>query len=118
MDFKYKLVVVVRKDVDLSPGKLAVQVAHASVACAVESKKKGEYFNKWFKEGQKKVVVKCDDLEHMDFLQEVAEKEGLVTKVVQDAGLTEVVPGTKTCLGIGPGPNEKVDKVTGKLPLF
>ncbi len=118
MSFKYKLVVVVRKDVDLSPGKLAVQVAHASVACAVESKESGDYFDRWFNEGQKKVVVKCDDLEHMDFLQQRAEKEELVTKVVQDAGLTEVVPGTKTCLGIGPGPNEKVDKITGDLSLF
>ena len=118
MNFKNKLVIVVRRDIDLSPGKLAVQVAHASVACAVESKEEDEYFDSWYNEGQKKVVVKCDDLEHMEFLQEVAEKEGLVTKVVQDAGLTEVVPGTKTCLGIGPGPNEKVDKVTGNLPLF
>ena len=47
MDFDYKLVVVVRRDIDLSPGKLAVQVAHASVACAVESEKKGEHFDRW-----------------------------------------------------------------------
>ncbi len=119
MDFKYKLVIVVRKDLDISPGKLAVQASHASVSCALESKKKNKkYFKRWKKEGQKKVLVKCDDLEHMQFLKERAQKEGLVTKLVSDAGLTEVKSGTKTCLGIGPGPNNLVDKVTGNLSLY
>ncbi len=119
MDFKYKLVIVVRKDLDISAGKLAVQVSHASVSCAMESRKENKkYFKKWMKEGQKKVLVKCDDLDHMEFLKKRAEKEGLVTKLVTDAGLTEVKSGTKTCLGVGPGPNNIVDKVTGDLPLY
>ena len=119
MNFKYKLVIVVRKDLNISPGKLAVQASHASVSCALESKKKKKkYFKRWMKEGQKKVLVKCDDLEHMEFLKERAEKEDLVTKIVTDAGLTEVRSGTKTCLGVGPGPNNLVDKVTGDLSLY
>lgn len=119
MKFKYKLMIVVRNDLDISSGKLAVQASHASVSCAVESeKKKKKYFKRWMKEGQKKVLVKCDDVEHMEFLRDRAEKEGLVTKIVSDAGLTEVESGTKTCLGIGPGPNELVDEITGELSLY
>ncbi len=118
MGFKYKMVIVVRDDVKLSKGKLASQVGHASVACALESKEKGKYFKEWYREGQKKVVVRCDDLEHMEFLRDRAEKEGLVTKIVTDAGMTEVRSGTKTCLGIGPGPNNLVDKITGDLSLI
>ncbi len=117
MGFEYKMALVVRKDLKLSPGKMAVQTSHAAVGCALESKKKGKYFDGWYREGQKKVVLKCDDEEHMDFLSDVAKKNGLVAYMVTDAGLTEVPPGTRTCLGIGPGPDDIVDKVTGELSL-
>ncbi|MFW6038464.1 MAG: peptidyl-tRNA hydrolase Pth2 [Candidatus Saliniplasma sp.] len=118
MGFDYKMVLVVSRDLKLSPGKLAVQVSHAAVKCALDSRDDDNYFRKWYREGQKKVVVKCDDLEHMKFLKEMAEKEGLTTCLVRDAGLTEVEPGTVTCLGIGPGPNNLLDKITGDLSLL
>ncbi|MFO7792873.1 MAG: peptidyl-tRNA hydrolase Pth2 [Candidatus Saliniplasma sp.] len=118
MSFDHKMVLVVPRNLKLSPGKLAVQVSHAAVKCALESKEKNDYFRKWYREGQKKVVVKCDDLEHMEFLNKMAEKEGLTTCLVRDAGMTEVEPGTVTCLGIGPGPNNLVDKITGDLSLI
>ncbi len=117
--FKYKLVIAVRKDLALSPGKLAVQASHASVSCALKSKKeKNKDFKKWFREGQKKVLVKCDDLEHLKFLKQVAKNEDLTTCSVTDAGLTEVKRGTTTCIGIGPGRSEVVDRVTGELSLY
>ncbi len=119
MEMEYKMVVVVRSDLRLSPGKMAAQVAHAAVNCALASKKrKGGWFDPWYQEGQKKVVVKAPSLQELYELKVAAEDAGLGTSLVVDAGLTELPPGTTTCLGIGPGPNEIMDKVTGHLKLM
>jgi PTH2 family peptidyl-tRNA hydrolase len=114
-----KLVVVVRDDLKLSIGKLSVQVAHASVNCSLAAKKaKTKWFRAWYSEGQKKVVLRAFDIKHIYELKAQAEALNLTTSLVMDAGLTEVPPGTITCLGIGPGPNEIMDKVTGQLKLL
>jgi len=113
----YKLVICIRRDLSLSPGKIAVQAAHAAVTCALIEKKKGRYFEPWYKEGQKKVVVWAENLEHMEHLASKAKALRLTAEIIKDAGLTEVPPGTATCLGIGPGPEDVINKVTGSLPL-
>ena len=113
------MVIVVRTDIVLSKGKLAVQVAHAAVSCVISSKKKHPIlFKKWFQEGQKKVVVKVGSLKELQELKAMADDLGLTTALIADAGLTEIPPGTVTCLGIGPEREEIIDRVTGKLSLM
>lgn len=117
--FTHKLVVATRRDLKLSPGKLAVQVAHAAVACALRLQQEHpKVFATWLREGQKKVVVRVETLKDLASLQRDAEGQRLVTAWIEDAGHTEVEPGTATVLGVGPGPNETVDRVTGHLPLL
>ena len=111
---EYKLVVVVRTDLGISKGKMAVQVAHAAVNCALKAKKSDlSNFREWYGEGQKKVVVKGSNESSLKQLQQHARDIGLVCSLVSDAGLTEVAPGTITCLGIGPAPESKLDEITG-----
>jgi len=118
-DFEYKLMIVTRTDLSLSPGKLAVQVSHAAVACTLLTKKnKPEWFSKWQREGAKKVVVKVETLEDFFPLKEKAESLGISTTIIADAGHTEIPQGTQTVLGIGPAPNNLIDQVTGELPLL
>lgn len=119
MDFEYKMVCVVRTDLKLSAGKLAVQVAHAAVSCALLTKqKKSDWFMKWNREGGKKAVVKVSSEEDFYPLKEKADKLGIVTDIVVDAGHTEIPPGTKTVLGLGPAPSNLIDQVTGELSLL
>jgi len=116
---EYKMVIAVRNDLRLSSGKLAAQVAHAAVNCAMAaSKKKGDWYRRWYDQGQKKVVVRVENLEELLELKIIAESAGLLTSLITDAGHTELPPGTTTCLGLGPGPEETVDKVTGHLRLI
>ena len=119
MDFEYKMVIVTRKDLLLSPGKLAAQVAHAAVACALETKKqKSKWFNKWMNEGGKKAVVKVSKIDDFFVLKEKADNLDIVSFIITDAGHTEIPAGTETVLGIGPAPSNIIDNITGDLPLL
>lgn len=117
-EMEYKMVIVIRDDLKMSGGKLAAQVAHAAVTCALESKaKKAKWFSEWYREGQRKVVLKAKDIEQLRSLKDMAAKAGLPFSLVTDAGLTELPPNTTTCLGIGPAPDSALDPITGSLPL-
>ena len=119
MDFEYKMVIVTRIDLNLSPGKLAAQVAHAAVACALDTKRENsKWFSKWQNEGGKKAVVKVDSEQDFYSLKEKAEELKIVAHIISDAGHTEIPAGTNTVLGIGPAPNNIIDQVTGKLPIL
>jgi len=119
MEFEYKMVIVTREDLKLSPGKLAAQVAHAAVACALETKKlNSRWFTKWQNEGAKKAIVKVDSEKDFYPLKEKAKELDIFAYIVEDAGHTEIPAGTKTVLGIGPAPDNIIDQVTGDLPLL
>lgn len=116
---KYKMIIVLREDLELSCGKIAAQASHAAVDCAFQAKKaNSKWFKKWQSEGGKKVVVRVKNLDELLSLEKQAKSLKLPTCLIKDAGLTEVPPNTITCLGIGPAPNELIDPVTGKLPLL
>jgi PTH2 family peptidyl-tRNA hydrolase len=112
----YKQVIVVRTDLKLSKGKIAAQASHAAVSAADRADRK--ILSKWKNEGQKKVVLKVPDMESLMKIKKSCEKLRIVNAVIIDAGRTELQPGTATCIGIGPDREEKIDKVTGSLPLL
>lgn len=115
----YKMVLVIRGELRLTPGKAAVQVAHAAVLLAVEgARRKSRPFEAWWSQGQKKIAVVADTLADMERLADSARHGGVPWTWVEDAGFTEVPPGTRTCLGIGPAQSSKIDPLTGKLPLL
>jgi len=117
--FNFKQVIVVRSDLQISKGKTAVQVAHAAVLASEEAHKhRREWWACWLEEGQCKVALRVDGIEDLRRLSQAAEKKGLPFALVEDRGLTEIPPGTTTCLGIGPAPSETIDEITGDLPLL
>jgi len=114
-----KQAIVVRTDLKMGKGKLATQVAHASLLAAEIVRKRNERkFTGWMLKGGKKVVLKVRSLEELMEVKREAEKRGLAVALVEDAGLTQLEPGTVTCLGIGPESEEAVDGVTSHLKLL
>ena len=111
-----KQVILVRKDLKLPAGKLAVQVAHAAVEATLKSSK--SKVDEWRAEGMKKVVLEVSDLDELKKFQQMAKTEKLIASMITDAGLTVVEPGTITCLAIGPDEDGKIDKITGKLKIL
>ena len=112
----YKQVILVRQDLKLPKGKLAAQAAHASVEAVFHSDKK--IVQAWRDEGMAKIVLKVNDEKELLKYFQLAKEEGLAGSLITDAGRTTIAPGTRTCVGIGPDEEEKVDSITGKLGLL
>jgi len=114
-----KQVIVVRSDLKMGKGKVAAQVAHASLASAESAReRKPAWYEEWREEGQAKIVLKVESESELNELYRKARSAGLPTSLIEDRGLTQVEPGTVTCLGVGPGPDKTVDEITGKLKLL
>ena len=116
MQKEYKQCIVIREDLKLSKGKAAAQAAHASILSYELATLRDR--KKWKEQGQKKVILKVNSLDEIYKLEKEAKKLGLPYAIIEDAGLTEIPPGTVTAIGIGPASAEEVDKVTKHLELL
>ncbi|BAI61241.1 peptidyl-tRNA hydrolase [Methanocella paludicola SANAE] len=113
---EYKQCILVRDDLKLPKGKMAVQVAHASLAAYEWAKPSVQ--EAWKREGMKKIVLKVDKVEDLFRYKEEARKMDIPTALIQDAGLTTVPPGTITALGMGPADAIILNKIVGHLKLM
>lgn len=102
-------------DLKMPKGKLATQVAHASVEAVLKSSK--EKVHEWYEEGMKKIVLKVADGKELQRYKKEAETRGLKTALITDAGKTFFERPTVTCLAIGPDAEEKIDRITGHLKM-
>jgi len=130
-----KQVIVVRKDLNMRKGKMAAQVAHASMKAildtAVDFSIAGLHpverlcipltpnIKQWLDDKFTKIVVSVDSEQELLDIAHNASAAGLLVGLVRDAGLTEFkgVP-TYTAVAIGPNNPDKIDKITGQLKLI
>jgi PTH2 family peptidyl-tRNA hydrolase len=114
-----KQVIIVRKDLEMGKGKLAAQVAHASLMSYFEAERNDKKITaSWLGSGEKKIVLKVNDEEALVKFYNAFQFKKVPCALVTDAGLTELPPGTKTALGIGPWLGSEIDKLTISLPLL
>lgn len=112
-----KQVIVVRKDINMTKGKMSAQVAHASLESYRQAIDIHTQLTKnWLHNGAKKVVVYVENKTDLIELLKKIPKE-IPHKLIIDAGHTQLEPGTETCLGIGPYYEKEIDRYTGELKL-
>ncbi|QSG06516.1 peptidyl-tRNA hydrolase Pth2 [Halapricum desulfuricans] len=111
-----KQAIVARADLNMGEGKLAAQVAHASLSAYEDATASAR--KEWKGSGQKKIVLQADGESRLFELAEKAETEGIPHAIVRDAGHTQLDPGTVTALAVGPAADDRVDAVTGDLQLY
>lgn len=145
-DRNTKQVIVFRKDLmkgdhSLRKGKIAAQVAHASLGALMQFASKYDYhdeedgfrlrkkiefdflpdgvIDKWLNGIFTKICVMVDNEEELLKLYNKVSKTEIPCVLITDAGNTEFhgVP-TNTCIGIGPWWSDEIDNYTKNLQLF
>ena len=112
----FKQVIVVNKSLGMSQGKLAAQVAHASVLSLLDTNE--AVACGWLDNSYPKIVLQVETTQDLIDLQEKANSFRIANALVIDEGRTEVSNGAITCLGIGPDVKSRIDEVTGDLRLL
>jgi len=131
-----KQVIVIRKDLNMSAGKLSAQVAHASLCsfinstqvtmdcydgstiCSLDIPNKSAVKD-WINGSYGKVVVYVKSEQQLKNIYKKAKEKNLPCSLIQDEGRTEFNGvETFTTLGIGPCYIEDFENITNKLRLF
>ena len=121
-----KQVIVMRKDLNMRKGKLVAQGSHASISHLLNHFKSGKTFvdmteaeQFWYMNKFRKICCYVESEEHLMQLYQQALDANLPARLVEDEGLTEFNGvKTRTCIAIGPAEDERIDVITGKLPLL
>lgn len=125
-----KQVIVIRRDLKMRRGKEIAQGAHASMAWLTQRLASYAHPNiyvaalstaekAWVSGLFTKVTCQVDTEDEILALKWAAQALGVQSYVITDAGKTEFdgVP-TVTTIAIGPDWSDRVDEVTGHLPLY
>ena len=137
-----KMVIVMRKDLNMRKGKMVAQGSHAVTKVFFDmiiTRTKvlingmdtitydmllppgdmGNDVSAWIEGIFKKICCSVDSEEELLRVHIAAQEKGLPCALIQDAGITEFggVP-TYTCCAIGPAKSELIDPITGELKLL
>lgn len=137
--------IIARKDLHMSPGKLAAQVSHASMAfltnkiegfqidnkiyCYIEID--NDVWNNWIKGSFTKIVCEAKNKNQLLKVIEIASSLGLKENIdyylIRDNCLTELTPEefdengvgrTLTCIGFRPLPKDICKQLSKKYQLY
>lgn len=120
-----KMVIVIRKDLNMRKGKVGAQCSHGAVGLVLDGLKLDRNYltedpvKQWIENSFRKIVVYVNSEQELDDIYNKALSHNLKAKMIVDSGDTEFhnIP-TKTVVAIGPDYSDRIDSVTGDLPLY
>ncbi len=114
-----KQVIIVRADLEMGKGKAGAQIGHAALSSYIVClKAHREVAEEWLQAGQKKIVLKVDTEPDLIKFYEAFKFKKIPCALINDAGLTQLPPGTSTALGVGPWKSDEIDILTRGLKLL
>ncbi len=114
-----KQVIILRMDLQMGKGKMVAQGAHASIEAYLDAVSKTPALaHKWHAQGMRKVALKVESEKELVSMFQAAKDYELPCALITDAGYTQIEPGSKTAVGIGPAKAELLDRFTGQLKLL
>lgn len=117
--FDTKQVIVIRKDLKMRKGKMAAQVAHASMSFLLADLDRTSEEHEWLSGSFAKVVVSVNSEKELEALVHKGREAGIKVFDIVDSGRTEFHgEPTLTCAAFGPAEVSRLDKVTGGLELM
>ena len=122
----YKQIIIARKDLNMSAGKLAAQVSHASMAFLTNEIRNEDLFEQWIDGEFTKCVLKAKNKSQLLKVKTLAEEMGMTENedffCIYDNCHTELTPEedgrTLTCIGFKPMDSEVIDKIGKKYQLY
>lgn len=122
-----KQVILVRKDLNMSTGKISAQVAHASMGVFFRKMKNipgGKFlkmtrFEKSWIEGRfTKIVKGVKNESQLLSIREKAIKSNIDFCLIKDAALTELDEPSYTAIALGPDDFSKIQSITKRYQLL
>ena len=120
-DIELKMVACVRTDLMMGKGKIAAQCGHAylgSYRVALSLPLAKDWVKAWLFRGQAKICLKVEGDDILDDIARCAQALGVPCFIIADEGRTEVAPGTRTVIALGPAPVDVINKITGPSGQF
>lgn len=120
---RVKQTIVMRRDLNMSPGKMTAQGAHASTAflCDIIVNRLQPTVPEiaWIASNFTKICLFVDSEQELADIARHADELGVRCHLIVDEGLTEFDGVyTLTCLGLGPDYADNIDPITRHLPLI
>lgn len=113
---------IINKDLNMSPGKIAAQVGHAccryGFEIGLENNKKRltdvkKIFLSWLENDEKKIILHAHENEIFKILSELQKNDDIEYGIIYDKGYTEVSEDSFTCLYFLPEQKEKLQTIKG-----